>query len=146
MAASSSAATTTAWGKAAASAVGVRPRPPPSAGVAAGASRLTRRSEETSLDAIYHSGASMNLALPYRALRPVNVAGTREVLRLAASGRATPVHYVSTLSVLELVMERGGMAGRESSTEEAVAEYYRHSSRSALVDSSVREVGLDVAR
>lgn len=42
----------------------------------------------------------MNHAESYAQLRPANVAGTVEVLRLAAEGRLKPVHYVSTLSVV----------------------------------------------
>ena len=52
-----------------------------------------------SLDAIVHSGASVNFVFPYEALRAANVGGTQEVLRLAASGRAKRVHHVSTIAV-----------------------------------------------
>jgi thioester reductase-like protein len=41
----------------------------------------------------------VNFTLPYERLKPANVEGTREVLRLACQGRPTPVHFVSTLSV-----------------------------------------------
>jgi amino acid adenylation domain-containing protein/thioester reductase-like protein len=51
------------------------------------------------LDAIYHNGALVNFIQPYAALRPANVAGTREVLRLACLGKVKPLHYVSTVSV-----------------------------------------------
>nr|WP_282202311.1 non-ribosomal peptide synthetase [Kitasatospora fiedleri] len=48
-------------------------------------------------DAVFHSGAAVNLTYPYEELRPANVTGTEEVLRLAArSGRAA-VHHVSTI-------------------------------------------------
>lgn len=49
--------------------------------------------------AIYHCAAYVNWALPYEALRATNVLGTRELLRLACTGAATPVHYVSTIGV-----------------------------------------------
>jgi amino acid adenylation domain-containing protein/thioester reductase-like protein len=52
------------------------------------------------VDAIVHAGAQVNLMYPYTALRAVNVGGTREVLRLACRGGATPVHHVSTSGVL----------------------------------------------
>jgi amino acid adenylation domain-containing protein/thioester reductase-like protein len=54
------------------------------------------------IDVIVHNGASVHLAHPYSFLRAANVHGTQEILRLAAMGRsgATPVHYVSTASVL----------------------------------------------
>ncbi len=54
----------------------------------------------TRVDAVVHAGADVNLVYPYAALRDVNVGGTREVLRLACRGGATPVHHVSTNGVL----------------------------------------------
>jgi len=51
------------------------------------------------IDAIYHNGAFVNLFYAYSTLRPANVLGTQEVLRLAALGRVKPVHYVSTTGV-----------------------------------------------
>jgi thioester reductase-like protein len=48
------------------------------------------------VDVIVHAGAAVNLIYPYEALKPVNVGGTREVLRLACRGEAKPVHHVST--------------------------------------------------
>ena len=55
------------------------------------------------IDVIYHSGASVNWVYPYNALKPTNVLGTREVLRLAVRGRVKPLHFVSTLGVFPLV-------------------------------------------
>jgi thioester reductase-like protein len=52
-----------------------------------------------SLDAIYHNGAWLDFVHSYRRLKPINVGGTREILRLACQGRATGLHYVSTASV-----------------------------------------------
>jgi thioester reductase-like protein len=51
------------------------------------------------LDAVYHNGASTNLTAPYAVLRPINVLGTHEVLRLAAAGRPKAFHHISSLSV-----------------------------------------------
>jgi thioester reductase-like protein len=51
---------------------------------------------------IYHNGARLNLSRPYAALRPDNVQGTREVLRLACRGPLKPVHFVSSLGVFDL--------------------------------------------
>jgi amino acid adenylation domain-containing protein/thioester reductase-like protein len=48
------------------------------------------------VDVIFHAGAMVNLIYPYQPLAPANVGGTREVLRLACRGGATPVHHVST--------------------------------------------------
>lgn len=51
------------------------------------------------LDAIVHNGGVVNFVAPYPALRPANVGGTLEVLRLASTGRPSAVHFVSTLGV-----------------------------------------------
>jgi amino acid adenylation domain-containing protein/thioester reductase-like protein len=51
------------------------------------------------LGVIYHNGAMVNFVYPYHALKPVNVEGTHEVLRLASLKRLKPVHFVSSLSV-----------------------------------------------
>ncbi len=51
------------------------------------------------IDAIYHSGAKVNFIYPYSALKPVNVLGTQEVLRLACCERVKVVHHVSALDV-----------------------------------------------
>ena len=48
------------------------------------------------VDAIWHNGARVDHVLSYGRLRASNVRGTAEVLRLAATGRAKAVHFVST--------------------------------------------------
>ncbi|MDD1617831.1 MAG: non-ribosomal peptide synthetase, partial [Methylococcaceae bacterium NSP1-2] len=48
---------------------------------------------------IYHNGALVNFIQPYAMLKPANVAGSQEVLRLACTRTAKAIHYVSTLSV-----------------------------------------------
>ncbi|GAA1964519.1 thioester reductase domain-containing protein [Catenulispora subtropica] len=62
------------------------------------------------LDVIYHCAAHMNFILPYRVLRAPNVVGTTEILRLACTGRPTPVHYISTIDmrVGDVLPERPG--------------------------------------
>ncbi|GAA4897643.1 hypothetical protein GCM10023223_09920 [Stackebrandtia albiflava] len=50
-------------------------------------------------DAIVHNGARVHLADPYETMRGPNVAGTVEMLRLAAA-EAVPFHHVSTGSVV----------------------------------------------
>lgn len=51
------------------------------------------------VDDIYHCGASVNLLYPYRRLRGSNVAGTKEVLRLATEGGTKRLLYVSSAGV-----------------------------------------------
>ncbi|WP_194815468.1 non-ribosomal peptide synthetase [Nocardia sp. XZ_19_385] len=60
------------------------------------AQRFLELAERT--DEIYHNGALVNHLEPYDRMRAANVAGTTEVLRLAATARVKPVHYVSTSS------------------------------------------------
>jgi len=66
------------------------------------------------IDVIYHAGALVNFIYPYQDLRAANVAGTREVIRLAGLYRDIPVHYVSTTAVLAGL----GVAGVRKVTEE----------------------------
>ena len=52
------------------------------------------------IDAIYHNGAYVNLIYPYSELRGSNVTSTIELIKLASQGKLKPVHYISTLDVL----------------------------------------------
>lgn len=63
------------------------------------------------VDEIYHMGAVVNILPAYRRIRPVNVGGTHEILRLAATGRTKPVHYISPAELTE--HPDPGRAGRE---------------------------------
>ncbi|WP_433113211.1 thioester reductase domain-containing protein [Micromonospora sp. CA-246542] len=51
------------------------------------------------LDGIFHCGARVHFGYNYQQLRPDNVTGTEEILRLAARGRPTAVHHVSTYGI-----------------------------------------------
>ncbi|HLL69421.1 MAG TPA: amino acid adenylation domain-containing protein [Micromonosporaceae bacterium] len=51
-------------------------------------------------DVVYHCAAQVSVARDYSSMRAVNVAGTREAVRLAATGRASVLHHVSTVAVL----------------------------------------------
>jgi thioester reductase-like protein len=59
------------------------------------------------IDVIYHNGALVNFAYPYHHLRAANVLGTLEVLKLAASTRIKPLHFVSTLGVFSPADSQG---------------------------------------
>jgi amino acid adenylation domain-containing protein/thioester reductase-like protein len=52
------------------------------------------------VDAIYHVGADVNIAAEYERLRPSNVDGTIEGLRLACEAGGIPFFFVSTISTL----------------------------------------------
>lgn len=51
------------------------------------------------IDMIVHNAAISSYAMPYRQLKPTNVLGTLEVLRLAGKSQVKSIHYVSSLSV-----------------------------------------------
>lgn len=53
----------------------------------------------TQLDVIYHNGAWVNFTYPYSILKPTNVLGTQEILKLASQVKIKPVHFISTRSV-----------------------------------------------
>jgi amino acid adenylation domain-containing protein/thioester reductase-like protein len=55
------------------------------------------------IDIIYHCGAWVNIVYPYSALKPANVIGTQEVLRLASQTRIKPLHFISTVDVFSAI-------------------------------------------
>ena len=52
-----------------------------------------------SIDLIVHNGGWVNFIYPYAKLKPTNVTGTHEVLRLADRIQTKPVHFISSLAV-----------------------------------------------
>jgi amino acid adenylation domain-containing protein/thioester reductase-like protein/non-ribosomal peptide synthase protein (TIGR01720 family) len=52
------------------------------------------------IDVIYHCGAWINIIYPYSVLKPANVLGTQEIIRLASEIKVKPLHFISTTSVL----------------------------------------------
>lgn len=59
------------------------------------------------IDLIVHSAAEVNWLAPYTRLQAANVAGTAAIIRLAACGRAKPLHYVSSLGVFPILQVAG---------------------------------------
>ncbi|MET0234722.1 MAG: amino acid adenylation domain-containing protein [Kibdelosporangium sp.] len=51
-------------------------------------------------DVIHHPGGLVNFIYPYSHMKPANVEGTREIIRLAGRYRNVPVHYISTMAVV----------------------------------------------
>lgn len=51
------------------------------------------------IDVIFHSGALVNFLYPYTEVKPPNVDGTENVLRLATTATLKAVHHVSTIDV-----------------------------------------------
>ena len=54
------------------------------------------------VDCVYHNGALVKLCYNYELLKPTNVLGTQEVIRLASLGRLKPLHYISTVAACPL--------------------------------------------
>lgn len=52
------------------------------------------------VDTVVHAGARVNLVAGYQAMRPANVGGVNEILRLAATGLPKRLVHFSTLGVL----------------------------------------------
>ncbi|MFE9581040.1 amino acid adenylation domain-containing protein [Nocardia sp. NPDC006044] len=61
------------------------------------------------VDVILHNGARVNHIDPYARLRAANIEGTRDILRLASTGRLKPVHFVSTLGTTVPATETPGV-------------------------------------
>jgi amino acid adenylation domain-containing protein/thioester reductase-like protein len=68
------------------------------------------------IDIIYHCGAWVNIVYPYSALKPANVIGTQEVLRLACQTRIKPLHFISTVDVFATLEGNQIKAVNEAST------------------------------
>ncbi|MBW4537633.1 MAG: amino acid adenylation domain-containing protein [Myxacorys chilensis ATA2-1-KO14] len=65
-----------------------------------GLSELQFQELASQIDVIYHNGALVNFTYPYAALKPTNVLGTQEVLRLASQVKVKPVHFISTTNAV----------------------------------------------
>lgn len=66
------------------------------------------------IDIIYHNGAMVNFVYPYSVLKPTNVLGTQEILRLASQIKIKPVHFVSTTNAISPSIGSGVKIVRES--------------------------------
>ncbi len=53
----------------------------------------------TTVQAIFHAGAWVNMVYPYQRLKAANVTGTGELLRFAVHGVNKPLHHISTLGI-----------------------------------------------
>lgn len=80
-----------------------------------GVDKTTWRRLCQDIEMIVHNAAISSYAMPYRQLKPTNVLGTLEVLRLAGAQRIKPLHYISSLSVFP------GKPGEHYFREEPIA-------------------------
>jgi len=72
----------------------------------------------STIDVLYHIGAFVNYMYPYAALKPANVLGTQEVLRLACQGKTKPVHYISSVAVFSPIRHSAHTIIRENDAAE----------------------------
>lgn len=85
------------------------------------------------IDIIYHNGASVHLFYPYHKLKAINVLGTQEILRLASLEQVKPVHFISTLSVLQSFSHCGSQPVLEEDLLEKWEDLYNGYARSKWV-------------
>lgn len=98
------------------------------------------------IDVIYHAAAQVHYLHSYARLKPTNVQGTVEILRLAATARVKPVHYVSTLSVALEAAHEGVMYEDEPLTRCSSTKGYDQSKWVAeSIVTQARARGLPVA-
>ncbi|MEH2128455.1 non-ribosomal peptide synthetase family protein [Nostoc sp.] len=65
------------------------------------------------IDVIYHNGAWVHHIYPYSIMKPANVLGTQEILRLASQIKTKPVHFISSSGVVSSKVESGVKLVRE---------------------------------
>ncbi|MFI1198667.1 type I polyketide synthase [Streptomyces sp. NPDC020883] len=101
------------------------------------------------VDVVYHAGAAVNWLWSYHDLAAANVAGLRDVLRLAARHRTVPVHHVSSTGVFPDAAAGGGTPLKETDPTgppEALSTGYRQSKWVAeQIIHIARERGLPVS-
>ncbi|MFD4439921.1 amino acid adenylation domain-containing protein [Nocardia sp. NPDC058519] len=74
----------------------------------------------TRIEVIYHNGARVNHLESYASLRPANIAGTVEILRLAVDTKVKALHFVSTVSAAVGVGHTGIVTERTAITADQV--------------------------
>lgn len=75
------------------------------------------------VDTVFHSAATVNMLRDYSELRPANINGTREVIRLLAEGRRKWLHYASTLSVFVATSRNTGVVMESDALDESCEVY-----------------------
>ena len=74
------------------------------------------------IDTIVHNAAWVDYILDYRALRPSNVEGTRELLRLASASRRKQFHFVSSTTIFGWTSKRN-LLERDSNPEMSALDF-----------------------
>lgn len=79
------------------------------------------------IDTIYHNGAVLNFIYPYSTLKPTNVGGTIETLRIASKGKAKYYNYVSSYSVFDNPSHFHSKVLEDDSLESCIGYYLSYS-------------------
>ena len=104
------------------------------------------------VEVIIHAAADTNVLKPYDLVRPLNVVGTKHMIRFACTSRVKPIHHISTSGVAAstagTVTERTSASDLSGSTlmdgysqSKWVAELYMEQARRAGVPVSIYRVG-----
>ena len=102
------------------------------------------------IDCVVHAAARVNWLLSYDDVAPLNVGGTREVLRFAARGRSKHVHVVSTLGVFPAGLADGQHVALESAVPQPNASRFENAYAQSkcvaeLMCAEARRRGLDIS-
>ena len=92
------------------------------------------------VDAVCHAGATVNWVKPYETLRPANVLGTLDLLRLA-SRRGSAFHFVSSLSVCYSTMAERRVDERYDPLPHIAGLHLGYAQTKAVAEALVREAG-----
>lgn len=66
-----------------------------------GLSDKTYQDLAQTIEVIFHNGALVNFMYPYEAVKTANVDSAREIIRLASSYILKPIHFISSIGVLD---------------------------------------------
>jgi thioester reductase-like protein len=83
------------------------------------------------------------MLLPYAALRPSNLVGTREALRLALAGRPKLLHHASTLSVFVATDHGTGLFRESDHLDAATKVHGGYAATKWAAEALLRSTGLD---
>ncbi|MEM9483930.1 MAG: thioester reductase domain-containing protein [Cyanobacteria bacterium P01_F01_bin.116] len=93
------------------------------------------------IDVIYHNGALLNYVYPYNQLKATNVLGTQEVLRLASSGVAKPVHYISSTAVFDYHVSTRSIVNESTPIDHTEGMYLGYAQSKWVADRLVQVAG-----
>jgi thioester reductase-like protein len=94
-----------------------------------------------SVGQIYHAAADVDWIQPYDALRTANVAGTRELLRLACTGPAKAFHFVSSLGVCYNTSSNAPATETEDPLDGLAGLHLGYAQSKCVAEALVREAG-----